>query len=91
MWIVFDLYDVVGLLSLILIVVSYIGFKQMSAGSNLTDAAVSLENSAAALEAAVASAIASKGDMVSATDAQAVADRINAVAVALTNSANSLK
>lgn len=86
----FDLSDVVALLTVNLFTLIYIGCK-MSAGTNLSDAVVSLENSATALEQAVQGIIASKGDNVSGADAQLLADRINGVAVALTNSANSLK
>lgn len=94
MHIEFDLYDVVVLLSINLLLLLHIlikGKHLMSAGSNLVDAVTSLENSANALGAAAAAIIAAKADAVAATDAQPLADRINAVAVSLTNTANSMK
>lgn len=89
-WELSDLLTVVNVLILLYLI--WKGIK-MSAGSNLKDAVVSLQNSVTALNAAVTTHntnVAGLG-LTPDADVQSAADAINAVAISLTQTAGTLK
>lgn len=86
-----DLFDIGSLVLLTLVSFLLLRKHYMSAGSNLKDAVVTLQNSASALEASVAAHVTVVSALTPDADVQSAADAINAVAVALTNAAGQLK
>lgn len=74
-----------------LVAIFYLKGKIMSAGSNLKDAVVMLQNSAAVVNAAIVNHVAVSSSLTPDADVQAAADAINAAAVSLTQAASQLK
>lgn len=86
-----DPFDLGSLVLLTLVSFLLLRKHYMSAGSNLKDAVVTLQNSASALEASVAAHVSVVSALTPDADVQVAADAINAVALALSNAASQLK